>query len=181
MALPATQNSPDSPLSSRNELLARLVAEDEQTDEQIAAQGKITRDRLKQLKRDPAFAARVREHRERFRDEMLQVGFADKRLRVRALNANAEALYKGLADGNFQAVISIDEEGNPIMGFARDVSQEFRAYLADIAKEMGDRNGSSDSRGLTVNVGVGVNVTLDAAEREARAAAVLARLGVTDG
>lgn len=156
-------------------MLARLVAEDEISDEEIAKLGKITRDRLKQLKVAPAFAARVAEHRERFRDEMLRVGFADKRLRVHALNGIATALLTGLQDGKYQAVLSVDEDGNPIMGFAAAPLREFRACLADIAAEMGDRNGGSAGQQLTVNVGVAV--ALDAGEREARAAAVLARLG----
>ena len=152
-------------LSPRNELLARLVAEDEIPDREIAAQGKISVERLWQLKREPAFAARVREHRERFRDEMLTMGFADKRLRVRSLNANAEAILAGLSDGRFQAVVSIDENGNPIMGFAKDASAEFRAYLKDIAEEMGDRGKGDRSGG--VNVGVVVKVYTD--ERMANA------------
>ena len=58
-------------LTGRQGKAARLVAEDELTDAEIAARVKVGRSTLDRWKRRPAFAARVAEHREAFRARIL--------------------------------------------------------------------------------------------------------------
>lgn len=63
-----------------------LVAQDEQTDKQIAAACKISESTLERWKRHPEFAARVQEHRDAFREEIRAKGVAERQNRVDAQN-----------------------------------------------------------------------------------------------
>ena len=146
------------PLPGRQARAALLVAEDELTDEEIAQRVKITKRQLENWKKRPDFAAAVRAHREAFRQRMLSEGFADKALRVQALNAIALDLMRQLRDADYKAMVGVSETGEPIEAFDRARLREFRGYLADIAAEMGDRAASKDGG---TSVGVAVKVYLD--------------------
>lgn len=69
-----------------------LSAQDEKTDEMIAAEVKVNRATLARWKTHPAFAARVASHVAAFREAVLSHGIADRVKRVARLNADWEAL-----------------------------------------------------------------------------------------
>jgi hypothetical protein len=71
--------------TGQKEEAARLVAEDTLTDEQIAAEVGVVKMTLARWKRDPAFAARVDEHLEAFRQVVRRRGIAVVERRVSAL------------------------------------------------------------------------------------------------
>lgn len=93
-----SQNCTGFTWSKRRERAALLVAKDEETDEQIAAALKITRRTLAYWKRNPAFAARVQEHRDRWRRELAAKGLVEKRNRVDALNERWEKMRQIIAE-----------------------------------------------------------------------------------
>lgn len=126
-------------LTTRQEEAALLVAEDEQPDAEIAAGVRVKRMTLHRWKQQPEFAERVREHRARFRLKVMSEGFADRAERVRALNTVATALLTQISEAEYQAVIGLTDDGEPIKAFDRGRVREFRGLLDDIAKEMGDR------------------------------------------
>jgi hypothetical protein len=72
--------------SARSERAALLVAQDEQTDVQIAAACKISESTLERWKRHPELAARVQEHRDTWRAEITAKGIAERQNRVDAQN-----------------------------------------------------------------------------------------------
>jgi hypothetical protein len=72
--------------TARSERAALLVAQDEQTDVQIAKACKISDRTLDRWKLHPEFAARVREHRDRWREEITARGIAERQNRVDAQN-----------------------------------------------------------------------------------------------
>ena len=63
-----------------------LVAQDEQTDVQIAAACKISESTLERWKRHPEFAACVQEHRDAWREQIRERGIAERQNRVDAQN-----------------------------------------------------------------------------------------------
>jgi hypothetical protein len=164
------------PLTGAQRRAALLVAEDERTDEEIAAACKVHKATLERWKQRPDFAEAVAEHREAFRQRLLSEGFADKARRVQALNAIALDLMRQLRDADYKAVIGVSDTGEPIEAFDRARLREFREYLADIAEEMGDRGSKADKPSVNVNVGVGVAVSLPPEERVERLAGLLARV-----
>jgi hypothetical protein len=148
-------------LSARQQRAAELLARDERSDEDIAAELRVARRRLDYWKRRPAFAALVAEVRAQLRKQLrrrvLSEAFADKVERVRALNTVATALLAQLGTADYQTMIGVTDAGEPIMAFDRDRLREFRAYLEQIAVEVGDR----DKQAGGVNVGVAVKVYTD--------------------
>ena len=72
--------------SERRERAALLLAEDELSDEVIAAQCGVSRSALKKWKQHAEFAARVAGHVEAIRAAILSAGIADRVKRVKALN-----------------------------------------------------------------------------------------------
>jgi hypothetical protein len=144
---PTRQNLAAEAMTKRMEDAARLVAEDDLSNEAISARVGVTRQTLDLWKKRPEFVARVAQHREAFKDAALSEGFADKRERVRALNAVATAVLTQLAAEDYQGVIGVDREGEPIEGFDVQRLREFRGLLSDLAKEMGDRR-----QGVDLNV-----------------------------
>ena len=73
-------------MTRRRERAALLVAEDKAPDLEIAAVLKIGKATLERWKREPAFAARVQEHRARWAKEIEIEGIANRKNRVDALN-----------------------------------------------------------------------------------------------
>ena len=130
-------------LSEREERAALMVAEDTLTDVDIAAQVGITKRSLEFWKKRPAFAARVREHREAFKDRALSEGFADKRERLRVLNMLSTGVLAELAEvGGFsREEVKIAANGEHVSYQVHDKAKfdTMRGLLDDIAKEMGDR------------------------------------------
>lgn len=126
-------------LTTRQQRAALLLAEDEQSDEQIALACSISEATLNVWKKKPDFAARIIEHRELFRQRIFRLGFADKAKRVRALDVVAGAVLNQLQRAEFQTIIKVTEDGEHIYGFDTGRLKEFREYLDDIAEEMGDR------------------------------------------
>ena len=85
--------------------------------------------------------------------------FADKRARVVALNGIATDLLAQLAKAEYQVVLRTTDEGEAVHGFDSVRVKEFRACLADIAEELGDRQ--SGKAGATANASVTVKVYTD--------------------
>jgi len=79
------------------ERAARLVAEDQQKDEAIAASLRVRRSTLDRWKRRPEFQARVAEHVQAFREALRGQGIAERQNRVAALNDRWAALKQVIA------------------------------------------------------------------------------------
>ena len=77
---------------------AILLAEDEMTDEQIAAAVRIHRATLDRWKNDPEFAALVGDHRGRIVAEALKLPIAKKHKRVAELNDLNERYHRIIAE-----------------------------------------------------------------------------------
>jgi Helix-turn-helix of insertion element transposase len=147
-----------SALTVRQQRAAELVARDELADTDIARRVRVAQRTLEYWKRRPDFAALVVELRGRYRERVLSLeGFADKVNRVKALNTVATALLGQMSRAEYQAAIGMTDSGEPIMAFDPGRLREFRAYLEQIAVEVGDR----DKRDGGVNVGVAVKVYTD--------------------
>ena len=84
----------DSPkrMTRRREKAALLVAEDKVTDHEIALQCKIGDRTVFRWKKEPSFAARVTEHRERWAAEIEAEGIANRKNRVDMLNRDWQRL-----------------------------------------------------------------------------------------
>lgn len=144
-------------LSTRDEQLAQLLAAGELTQAAIARQLRISDMTLWRKRQVPAMQARVRQLREEFRDRAMEDAvFADKRARVVARNSVAVDLLKQLQSSNYQTVISLTDEGEPIEGFDKERLRLLDVYLNSIAAEMEERG---DKAGTAV--GVVVKVYLD--------------------
>jgi hypothetical protein len=130
-------------LPGRMERAARLVAEDELTDEAILARLRLrSRQTLHNWKRRPDFAARVAEHREAFRERALTAGFADKRARIAALNAMATDLLGDLRDKDYTTtIVKVSNSGEfvEVETLDKERIEAVRGCLDDIAREMGGR------------------------------------------
>jgi hypothetical protein len=119
-----------------------MVAEDEKTDEAIAAEVGISRVTLHQWKKKPEFAAEVDAHVEAFKDRALSEGFADKRARIAALNGSAQDILRWLAENEYEREeVKVAANGEHVSFKIFDQARyaQFRGALDDIAKEMGDR------------------------------------------
>lgn len=96
-----SQNVPElTPFSwtTKSEDAARLVAEDIETDEQIAAALEINRRTLTRWKAHPDFSARVQQHIEAFREATLRRGIADRVKRVAALHDRWKRMQRVIAE-----------------------------------------------------------------------------------
>jgi hypothetical protein len=80
--------------SGKAEQVALLVAQDEQTDVEIATACKIGKRTLERWKHRPEFLARVQEHRDTWRAEIKAKGIADRQNRVDALNDRHERMQR---------------------------------------------------------------------------------------
>ncbi len=136
-------------LARREEEAARLVAEDERTDEQIATAVGVSKMTIERWKKRPAFSAEVRAQREAFRARIMAEGFADKARRIKALNLLATAVLVELSreaddrqpQGMYRLEKKISANGEIVEQevFDKPKADTFRGYLDDIAKELGDR------------------------------------------
>lgn len=138
-----------SELTPRQETTALLVAEDEITDVEITAKVGISERTLNRWKRLPAVAARIAEHRQRFRDRVLEEGFADRIERVRLLNRMARDLDGQLVAGGYERLEIAVGKGEPVQYRVFDQGRvsAVRGILDDIAKELGERKQVSEVRG----------------------------------
>lgn len=71
-----------------------MVAQDEQTDEAIAAEARVTRRTLARWKLHPEFRARVDEHLAATRKELLSRGIADQAERIKAKQDRWRRLHR---------------------------------------------------------------------------------------
>jgi hypothetical protein len=81
-------------LTQRMERAALLVAEDQQTNEAIAAAVGVKRQTVDWWKRKPAFTARVEALRQQFREAIVQEGIANRQNRINALNERWELMQQ---------------------------------------------------------------------------------------
>lgn len=140
-------NVTDAALTKREEESARLVAEDEQTDEEIAALVGVAKMTIERWKKRPDFSARVEQHREAFKNEALTIGFADKRARLKALNAMAQDIQAQIARSNYEREeikLAANGEHVSFQVFDKDRVSAFFKALDDIAKELGERKTITD-------------------------------------
>lgn len=143
-------NATAAPLTERQQKAARMVAEDERTDQQIADEIGINKVTLERWKQRPDFAAAVTAQREAFRDRALTEGFADKRARLKALDGLAQDIYRqvavrGTADdptaGLYREEVKIASNGETVsyQVFDKALLDSLRGLFDDIAKEVGER------------------------------------------
>lgn len=148
-------------LTIKQERAALLVAEDELSDEAIAAEVGITRETLHQWKKRELFAARVAEHVEAFKNRALTEGFADKRARLQLLNSLTFDLAEDMAapatedapKGTYRKEVKIAANGEVVEYVVLDKAKydTVRGLLDDMAKEMGDRKTSVELGGDAEN------------------------------
>lgn len=129
---------------STNQIKAvRLTAEDELTDDEIAAECGITRKSLWSWRQRDDFKAAVAEMIEAFKNRALTEGFADKRERLRVLNMLGAGVLTELAKpgGFFREEVKIAANGEHVsyQVFDKPKHDTLRGYLDDIASEMGER------------------------------------------
>lgn len=141
-------------LSTRMEKAARLVAEDDLTDENIAVEVKISKRQLENWKQLPEFRARVKEHITQITEQILSSGYCriDKRVELLGKNINRlESIIKAQASSDEVSGQPGAETG---LIFRKDVPTRFgttkeysvatsilaeeRAILKHIAQETGD-------------------------------------------
>lgn len=140
-------------MHARKEEAARLLAEDDLTDEEIARRAGITRRQLTTWKQDPSFRQAVNEHVALIRDQILSRGYARVEKRVQLLDTNLRRL---------EAIVEAQRENPDVRGhpgadtgliFYKEIptrtgkAEEFfvhtallaeeRALLSDIAKHTG--------------------------------------------
>lgn len=142
-------NHTRTPLPGRQEEAAALVAADDLTDEEIAAKIGVKKDSIERWKRRDDFSAAVLEYREAFKDAALTSGFADKRARLKALDALAFDLMGDMGKpatsdepkGTYRKEIKLSANGEAVEYVVYDKAKadSFRGYLDDIAKELGER------------------------------------------
>ena len=84
--------------ATKRQRAAILLAEDELTDEQIAAAVRVHRATLDRWKHDPEFAALVGDHRGRIIAEALKLPIAKKHQRVRELNDLNQRYHRIIAE-----------------------------------------------------------------------------------
>jgi muconolactone delta-isomerase len=127
----------------KREKAALMVAEDDESDRDIARKCNIAKSTLELWKQDEAFKARVAAHRVAFRERILSTGFADKVERVRVLDRLAAATLHELAKlgGFYREEVKIAANGEHVsyQVFDKPKHDTLRGYLDDIAHEMGDR------------------------------------------
>jgi len=136
------QNLAASTLTGRQEKAARLVAEDDLTNEQIATECGVKRQTLDLWKKRPDFISRVFDHTESFKEAALTAGFADKRARLMLLNAMASDIAAMLqAHGYVREEVKMAANGEHISYtvFDQPAVAQLRGMLDDIAKELGER------------------------------------------
>lgn len=80
--------------SRKTERAALLVAQDDLPDKAIAAEIGVNESTLERWKAHPEFAARVREHRDIWRDEIKAKGIAERQNRVDSLNDLHERMVR---------------------------------------------------------------------------------------
>ena len=93
-ATPPSQNVPQIGLTKQQIDAAALVAEDAQTDEEIAASVGVDRRTLTRWKHDEDFIAEVRRLIEEYEKQILHVGIAQRRKRLDALNNRWHRMQK---------------------------------------------------------------------------------------
>lgn len=129
-------------LTAKQAQAARLLAEDEQTDEEIADTLGIARSTLALWKKNPEVTSAITAHVEAFKDRALAEGFADKRARIAALNGSAQDIMRWLAENEYEREeVKVAANGEHVSYKIFDQARyaQFRGALDDIAKEMGDR------------------------------------------
>lgn len=121
---------------------ALLIAEDELTDEEIAAKVGITKRTVERWKKRADILARVTAHKEAFKDRALTEGFADKRARIALLNSTAQDIARWLAENAYERTevkVAANGEAIEYKIFDQPRYSQLRGALDDIAKEMGER------------------------------------------
>lgn len=149
-------------LSAKQARAALLLAEDELSDEQIAEQVGIARSTLALWKDRPAIVARVVAHSEAFKQVVLSAGFADKRARIKELDAMGRDLLAKLRSGDYErgdVKLSATGEQVTIRVIDNATITQVRGLFDDLAREVGDRKAE------TVTKHTGTIAVEDARER----------------
>lgn len=145
------QNATTTTLTLRQQRAAALVAADELTDAEIAARvGLKDRTQVWRWRQRADFRAHVEALRAAFREQALKDGLADKRQRIHALDRAARRVERHLLDNDFSVTRTITLRHGARAEYQEcDVERmgEFRAFLRDIAEEMGERPPSGRRRG----------------------------------
>lgn len=84
--------------TERLEKAARLLAEDDISDEQIAAECGVTRTALAKWKKRPEFAARVKEIADTYAERALRHGLARRERRITVLNDLHDGMLRVIAE-----------------------------------------------------------------------------------
>lgn len=124
------------------ERAAKLLAEDELTDDAIAQEVGISPAGLALWKKHPDFQARMQQHVDAFRARIFRTGFARKEKRIEALDLTARDLLKQLVAEEYdREEVRIAANGEHVSFKLHDHTRyaSFRGALDDIAKELGER------------------------------------------
>lgn len=137
---PTTTNPdfPDRPFhwTRKSEDAALLLAEDEFTDEAIAAQARITRSTLSKWKRHPEFAAQIREHVAEFQERAREAGLGRLDKRMAAYNDRHRRMTQLItARGDDMAEESPDGETGLLV---RQLKRVLHVYEPDPHDEEGE-------------------------------------------
>lgn len=145
--------------NARMERAARLVAEDDLTDEEIASDAKITDRQLRRWKQLPEFKARVAQHVAELTHQVMHSGYCRVDKRLALLNTNVQRLEAIIASkreqvlkeraakrGEFQEALDDDEE----------MEQYYSKALGDLAAQPGAETGLLIRKETPVKHGVQV-------------------------
>lgn len=159
------------PMTKRLERFASLVATEEYTIPYIADAVKVSVATVWRTRRHPLVAARIRYLREQLRASAYDAApLVDKRNRVVMANDLAKALHSEGERKGWRDTVAVTKSGAEITGFDWRRTDQLRMLLDYIAKEVGDRSGTTSTTSTTVNVGISME---DAA---IRVQALLSRL-----
>lgn len=122
------------------ERAAFLLAEDELSDEEIAAEVGVHRATLATWKRRSEFRERMREHVKALEAEIVHIGITRKRNRLARLQRLLDRQERFMADHKLaveRPVFSQDGELAYETKYDAGLSREYRATLEQVAKELG--------------------------------------------
>jgi hypothetical protein len=151
----ATNTNPHKPLPRRLERVARLLAEGEMRQQQIATACRISTVSIWRLQQQPAFRARLRVLRQQLADAALEdEPLALKGNRIAVAGRMIRSLNQQLEENDFEATLG--KQGNPIVGFDRARVSEVRQYLSYMEGAMEPKQST-----IAESTHVGVSVTID--------------------
>lgn len=127
------------------EKAARMVAEDEETDEKIAAEAKITRRQLANWKNLPEFKARVAEHVAEITHQVMHSGYCRVDKRLALLNKNVyrlEAIVEAKRDQVLrERATKREEAAAEALDDEEEMEQHYAHALSELASQPGADQG----------------------------------------